>query len=194
MRKLIISLSDIAEFRPLAADIPIERINPYIQEAQQIDLKQLLGDALWLDFLTRFDNSDDSKFNDYQKLLSGTTYTYGNITIEHPGLIGYMVYMTLAKFYANNQINATKYGLVMKSADQSTPIDIKAIQMAITELRSNALALQVDIVKYLTTNGALFPLYVYQDGSALGQTGVKFFDPDKDRNYSRYNGRNINSF
>lgn len=192
MRKLIISPSNIYEFRPLAKDIPADRIMPYIQEAQQIDLKQLLGDALWLDFLNRFDVSADSKYAVYQQLLVGSTYTYGSVTLENPGLIGYMSYMTLARFYANNQISATKYGLVMKLNDQSQPLDAKAVQNAITELRSNALALQNDIVKFLTANGTSFPLYVYQDGSALNQNGAKFFDLESTGPY--YNGRTLTSF
>ena len=192
MRKLIISPSNIVEFRPLAKDIPADRIMPYIQEAQQIDLKQLLGDALWLDFLNRFDVTADSKYADYQKLLVGSTYTYGTITLENPGLIGYMCYMTLARLYANNQISATKYGLVQKLNDQSQPLDAKAVQNAITELRSNALALQVDIIKFLSTNGTLYPLYAYQTGAAQGQNGAKFFDLNDSGN--PYNGRTLNSF
>jgi hypothetical protein len=186
MKKLIISPTNILEFRPIAKSIPVERIVPYIAEAQQIDLKKLLGDALWLDFLTRFDNSVDSKYADYQKLLVGSTYTYGNITLENPGLIGYLSYMTLARFYANNQISATKYGIVQKLNEQSEQLDAKAIQNAITELRSNALALQTDIVKFLNTNGTLYPLYAYQDGAALGQNSAKFFDLNDNgvRNYT----------
>ena len=192
MRKLIIAPTNIYEFRPLAKDIPSDRILPYIQEAQQLDLKQLLGDALWLDFLTRFDQSLDAKYAAYQELLVGSIYTYGEIQIENPGLIGYMSYMTLARFYANNQVNATKYGLVQKLNDQSQPLDSKAVQAAITELRSNALALQVDIVKFLTNNGASFPLYTYSNGAALGQNGAMFFDPDNGN--SRANGRTLTSF
>jgi hypothetical protein len=191
--KLLITQDTIKEFRPLSDGIPADRISFCIQEAQQFDLKRLLGDALYVDFLLRFDNNGDSKYAAYQDLLNGKSYTYGNISIEHPGLIGYMVYSTLVRLYNNNQINVTPYGLVQKVGDQSTPLDAKAIAIAVAELRSNALALQVDIVKYLTTNGTLYPLYAYQDGSALGQTGVKFFDSTNDR-YGASNGRTLTSF
>lgn len=191
--KLLISIANISEFRPLSKNIPSDRITPYIQEAQQFDLKRLLGDALYLDFLTKFDQSGDPKYTSYQNLLNGVMYTYSQQTLEHPGLIGYLSYSTLVRFFNNNHINATKYGLVQKDNDQSTPLDFRAVAAAVAELRSNALAFQVDIIKYLTTNGTLYPLYAYQDGSALGMTGVKFFDPDDNRS-SAANGRTLTSF
>ena len=192
-QKLLISIQNIADFRPLSKDIPQDRITPYIMEAQRFDLKKLLGDALYVDFLAKFDASGDPQYNNYQALLNGGSYTYGTLTLENPGLIGYLAYSTLVRFYNNNQINATKYGLVSKNnGDQSQPLDFKAIAVAVAELRSNALAFQADIVKYLSANGTLFPLFNYADGSALGQTGVKFFDPNND-NYGTQNGRTLTS-
>lgn len=175
--KLLITIENMKEFRPMSAGIPQDRINPYIQEAQQFDLKRLLGDALYLDFMTKFDSLDPMA-PAYQTLLNGTTYAYGPQTLEHPGLIGYLSYMTLARFFNNNQVNATKYGITTKTSEGSEQLDWKAIAAAVADLRSNALALQVDIRKFLLVNGASYPLFTYQDGSALGQTGVKFFDPD----------------
>jgi hypothetical protein len=191
--KLLISVSNISEFRPMAKEIPADRITPYIQEAQQFDLKRLLGDPLYLDFLAKFDSSVDPQYTNYQNLLNGVNYTYGNLTLANPGLIGYLSYSTLVRFYNNNQINATRYGLVQKTNDQSQPLDWKAIAVAVAELRSNALAFQEDIIKYLMANASSFPLYAYQDGSALGQTGVKFFDLNSD-NYPAQNGRTLTSF
>lgn len=192
-QKLLISFSNIADFRPMSKEIPQERITSYIQEAQQFDLKKLLGDALYLDFITNFDNSGHAQYTNYQNLLNGVNYTYGTQTLEHPGLIGYLSYMTLVRIYNNNQINVTKFGLTRKNnGDQSTPLDVKEIAVAVAELRSNGLALQNDIVKYLTTNGTLFPLYAFQDGSALNQMGVKFFDLNNDR-YGASNGRTLTS-
>lgn len=191
--KLIISIENIYEFRPLAKDIPTDRILPYIREAQQYDLKQLLGDALYVDFLSRYDQTLDSMYTAYQELLNGKNYVSGTITIEHPGLIRYMAYSTLARFYNNNQINAVKYGLVQKLGEQSQQLDTKAVQSAIAELRSNALSEQADIIKFLNANGTTYPLFAYNDGSALGQNGARFFDPDEG-NRSGYNGRTLTSF
>lgn len=177
--KLLISTDNMKEFRPLAADIPASRILPYIQEAQQFDLKRLLGDPFYLDFLLRFDNSADGKYADYQLLLLGTSYTYNGQTYEHPGLLGYLSYMTLARFFRNNSINATKYGLVQKRVEQSEPIDWRALEGAVQELRANAINLQVDILQYLRAHQAdKFPLFAMADPSVQDDTSVKFIDLD----------------
>lgn len=176
--KLIITLQNMKEFRAFSEDIPEARILPYIQEAQQLDLKRLLGAPLYVDFLGKYDNSIDPMYSAYQDLLKGKNYTYGQTTVEHPGLIGYLSYCALARFYGNNQINITKFGMVQKMGDQSQALDAAAIASAVSELRANALALQHEIIQYLYTNGTTYPLYNYQDGSAMGQTGARFFDPD----------------
>lgn len=176
--KLIISVENLKEFRPLSEDIPPVRINPFIQEAHQIDLKNLLGGALYVDLLAKFDNSGASEYAAYKQLIDGLSYTSGGVTLEHPGLVGFLCYSALARFYANNQINVTKFGIVNKTNDQSTPVEYKVIQASIEEMRSNALALRVDIIKYLQANPTSYPLFSYADGSLSDDLGVKFFDPD----------------
>lgn len=192
--KLIITIENIRAVRPLAKDIPVERINPYIEEAHKFELKKLLGDPFYLDFIEKFDVSGDPNYAVYQELLNGSNYMYGAISIQHPGLVPYMCYHSLARFYNNNQINATRYGLTQKNNEQSEQLDPKIVQSAIAELRANALADQADVIKFLTTKGAVYPLYFFQDGSALGQSGVKFFDPDRPRNSRTQNGRTLISW
>lgn len=191
MKKFVITIDNIREFRPIAKTIDATRIGSYIQEAQQIDLKQLLGDALYLDFMTKFDDSTQgATYTAYQELLKGKTYTYGGRSIEHPGLIGFLAYSALARFFANNQINATSFGVVQKDWEGSTPIDAKTLQMTITEIRSNALAFKADIEKFLSSNPTTYPLYA-PDESAPGN-GPMFFDPDNDTLYHR-SGRTLES-
>lgn len=190
--KQLITIDNIMEFRPIAEAIPQGRILPYIAEAQLHDLRPLLGDALYLDFMNRYDNNADSKYTVYQELLNGKDYSYGGQTLNYPGLIPFLVYFTLARFYVNNPINVTRFGITQKKDQDSDPVDPRVLTNAVAELRSIGLAYQADIVKFLTTNGTSYPLYNYQDGSALGQTGVKFFDPDNGRGSS--NGRTLKSF
>lgn len=187
--KLLINLANIREWRPIATQIPADRINPYIQEAQQFDLKQLLGDALYADFLAKYDVSGDPQYANYQALLKGGTYTYGAVTLENPGLIPFLVYMTLARFYNNNQVNATRYGLVSKLAEESEAVDWRGIAAAVAELRANARAFADDLTKFLGTMQTSYPLFNRRtDGGPMEGGGVKFFDPD-DTNDLTGNGR-----
>jgi hypothetical protein len=188
--KQLITIDNIREFRPMAKTIDPARILPYIQEAQQIDLKQLLGDALYLDFYTKYDATGDPSYAAYQLLLKGTTYSYGGRTVEHPGLIGFLVYSALARFMPNNQVNATSFGVVQKNWEGSEAIDANMMRQVVTELRSNALAFKADIEKYLSSNPTIFPLYAPSDGSF--NNGPMFFDPDNDQTYHR-SGRTTES-
>ena len=57
--KLLLTIDDIAKYRPASEGIPVERINPYIQEAQEIDLCTVIGQVLYADFLAKFDQTGD---------------------------------------------------------------------------------------------------------------------------------------
>ncbi len=192
MKKLIITIDNIREFRPLPASMQAARILPYIQEAQQIDLKNLLGDALYLDFMTKFDDSaQGATYTAYQDLLNGKSYSYAGQNVEHPGLVGFMAYSALARFFANNQVNATSFGVVQKEWEGSTPVSSDMIRQTVTELRSNALALRADIEKYLTANSTTYPLWAPKDGPVTN--GAMFFDPD-DEQMKAANGRDLISW
>jgi hypothetical protein len=189
--KYIITIENLAAYRPTSKQIPADRINPYIQEAQQFDLKRLLGDPLYLDFLNYYDNTA-AQYEKYRDLLNGKQYTIATLTYDHPGLIGFLCYMTLARFYNNNQVNATKYGLVTKLGEGSEPLDWKAIATAVAELRSNATALTADIIRYIVNNSASFPLF-NQVNRPDPDLGVRFFDPDDINAPGPGSGRTLNS-
>lgn len=188
--KLLITIENIKEFRPLSASLPAARLQPYIQEAQQLDLKRLLGNALYYDFMTNYDNVS-ATYDKYRDLLNGKAYTYAGNTVEHPGLTGYLSYCTLARFMANNQVNATSFGVVQKDWDGSTPVDAQTIRQVVSELRSNALALEDDIRNFLSANATTYSLWA-PDGPSPN-TGAMFFDPD-DAQAQASNGRTLISW
>ena len=188
--KLLITRDNIREFRPLPKSMEPARILPYIQEAQQLELKRLLGDAFYLDFMTNYDNASVT-YDKYRDLLNGKTYSYGGNTIEHPGLTGFLAYHTLAKFINNNQVNATSFGVVVKEWEGSKPVESASIRQVVTELRSNALALQADIEKFLSANASTYPLWA--PTGPVPASGAMFFDPDDD-NRQAANGRDLISW
>lgn len=190
MKKLIITVDNIKEFRPLPNQLAPARILPYIMEAQQIDLKQLLGDALFLDFMTNYDNVS-ATYDKYRDLLNGKTYSYGGQSIEHPGLVGFLAYSTLVRFTLNNQVNSTSFGVVQKEWEGSTPVSGDVLRQTVAELRSNALALKADIEKYLSANSTAYPLWAPQDSPVTN--GAMFFDPDNE-NMKAANGRDLISW
>jgi hypothetical protein len=173
--KQLITIEDIIKFRPISKDIPPERINPYIQEAQRIDVGQLLGRALYYDFVSKFDVTGDAMYTAYQELLNGIAYAINGRTYNYEGLSPCLSYFSLARFCENNPINVTKYGLVAKLDDSSTSLDPLIIKQAITGLRSVAIQYQTDVEQFLVDKASTYPLFASAESISTNKTGVKFF-------------------
>lgn len=167
--KLLISIEDIKNYRPMA-DIIQTRIDPYIQEAQMNDLKPFLGEPLYRDILT----NTSSTLN--QELLYGKNYIdESGYTIVFNGLVPMLVYYSLARIISNNQINITSFGAVQKVNQSSTPLDIATIKMQVTELRANALSYQTEVKKFLDYYLSAYPLWSYNKACEVQGSGLKFF-------------------
>lgn len=175
--KILITKQHLDEFRPISGFIDIDRINPYIQEAQSFDLKQLLGPALFVDFMAKYDNDGlGAIYTAYQNLLKGSTYTVSGRTYEHPGLIGFLVYCTLARFYNGQQTNVTRYGLVGLQGEGMTPLDARAVAAEVAQLKANALSFAEEIRDFLAANASTYPLYSSVNDMTIGGNGAMFFD------------------
>jgi hypothetical protein len=163
------------------ANIPPDRIEAFIYEAQQQDLRPVLNDALYTDFMTDQINggtgtSGLTTHSDYNILLAGEVYTYGGRQIEFPGLKPLIAYHTLARFVQNNPINIVSYGIVIKTGDKSAKVDQTAINNLYAELRAIAVGYAKETRKYLYNNVARFQLYGYNYGARdINSGGVRFF-------------------
>jgi hypothetical protein len=174
--KYIISKSDILIYRP-TADLDDDRIKPYILEAQRLDLRPVLNDALYYDFVNEFDDSGDDMYANYLLLLNGTTYVYQGNTIQFDGVKPMLAYYALARFVTANQTNITRFGLTVKTTQQSTPADGMAIKTLVNELRSAAIGYQTQVIQYLTEKSSTFTLYPLGGDSTQSarKTSFNFF-------------------
>lgn len=174
--KRLINVDDITKYRPASKAIPLERLDPFISEAQEIDLMQVLGESLHYDFMSKFDTGV-AESTKYQELLNGKVYTPpGQQPIEFNGLKPMLVYFTLARFYQNNPINVTRFGLTQKVNEESTPLDARSLSVAVDEVRSIGINYQTRVVKFLSDNATTYPLFGYSKKEILNTGGVKFFD------------------
>lgn len=170
----LISKTDIKEYRP-TADLPNERIDVYIEEVQKSEMRYLLGEPLYYDFITKYSDSGDPMYNNYQNLLNGTTYTYNSETIEFFGLKPMLVYYTLARFVVQNPVNLTRYGVVQKTNNNSQPLEVSQIRMVETSLKGEAVRYQNDAEKYLLENNTTYPLYNKRLSKPVNSSSFKFF-------------------
>jgi len=176
--KILITVEDVAKFRPTSKGIPIERLAPFIKEAQVLDLADVLGDTLFTDFMSKFNVTADSMYQPYQDLLNGKNYTPAGMTspIEFDGLRPMLVYYSLARFYENNQFNATSFGMVKKNNEFSEPMTAQEIQSAADYMRSAAIVYERRVKKFLNDNVSTYPLFATSNKQENSSLGVKFFD------------------
>ena len=106
----LINLSDIQEYKPVSSNISsINRIEPYIMEAQDLDIKPFLGDDLYYALI---EGKADAK---YLLIIEGGSYENANgNTIYFEGLRPALCYFAYARLIENNPLHVTAFGVVKK--------------------------------------------------------------------------------
>jgi hypothetical protein len=171
----LITLSDFAEYRHITANInEVARLDPFIIEAQLMDLKPVLGSYLYDDFIK---NISQSK---YTELLNGKEYTNtdGKL-IRYHGVKPVLVYYTYARLLANDNYRSTPTGFVKKLNDYSEHIDSgsneKTLNRLITQARSSAISYQQEMIDFLNEYDTIYDLWNYSTSgtSPLNMSGCK---------------------
>lgn len=113
--------------RPIG-NVADDKLNAFITEAEQLHIKPILGDEL---FLKLQEESETEKKNpDLQMLLSGGTYIVNEGTAsEKPrtfsGLKVAISYFVYAQNLMVGDIESTRYGMVIKNGDFSNHVSSK---------------------------------------------------------------------
>lgn len=182
MRNLI-TYEEISQLaRPCTTDR--EMAEAMIAEAQRVELKPRLGDALYLNLIGRddlatlidgggaFDNYDlildaapdavatHSDWDRYRLLLNGGQWTdrCGNTHLL-TGLKTTLAYYALARIVRDGNIQATTYGAVIKDDQYSVDSERAERQRQYRELFSQADSYMAEAINYLTSNCKDFPEY-----------------------------------
>lgn len=171
-KRILITLADIKRYRP-TAELDGSRWEPFAEEAQDQELRPVLGDGLYYDFMEEWHDSGDDMFTHYTNLLNGIAYTYNGQTVYFDGVKPFLVYHTLARFIQNNSTHVTRFGVVTKVVAQSTPADAQTIRQIVNEMKSNGETYKAQISQYLLTNQSTFTLYIGSNSSS--NTSFNFF-------------------
>jgi hypothetical protein len=164
----IITIQDIKEVRPLAQLDP-QRVDPYITEAQENDLRPIMGDAFFYDLITNIETTK------YRELLKGKTYTKDGYTIFFPGLKPMLCYFALARIVQNNAVNITSFGITQKNIEGSQPVDQRLIGALVTELKDVANSYQTRLIDFVSENQTTYPLFNVSSGKDETEFGLNFF-------------------
>jgi hypothetical protein len=154
----LVSKADVDEYKYIADSIRNSTIWPqFVSEAQLLDVKAWLGDALLLELVAECEACSYSTEN--EKLLAGGSYTYGSDTYYFQGLRACIIYYAFARFVNRSSVNFTAAGVVIKDSDFSTPATSKDIQRIETEARLTADAIKCEIITFLNRNSDDYPLW-----------------------------------
>ena len=129
------------------------RIETRIEEAQIKDIKAVLGDALYWDFVNNITLAK------YVLLLNGGTYTNKeNNAVEFAGVKKALAYYAYARIIESD-IQVTRYGAVQKKTDFSEPIPTTVIARASAQNISMAVVYMNEVASFLDKTKADYPLW-----------------------------------
>jgi hypothetical protein len=160
----LITKYDLDGYKYIADSVRSSSIWPqFVSEAQMLDVKPWLGDALLNELVTQESTNPSSYSALNLTLLNGGSYVYQTHTYLFQGLKACIMYYAFGRFTNRSSFNYTAAGIVVKDSDLSTPVSDKVIQRLETESRLTAEAIKDEITLYLTRNYASYPLW--QSGS-----------------------------
>ena len=151
----LINITDFTENKYLTQNLDDGDIDPVISEAQEFDIKPVLGAALFYDFMNNLNTTK------YLELFNGKVYTPNGSAnpIEFKGLKMVLKYYVYARLLVSNGVKSTNSGFVQKTLENSTVISGTKQTQMIAQTRSGAKAYEDDMRAYLSNYSDIYPLF-----------------------------------
>lgn len=167
MQQYLITTDELRSLtRDMSQHVDKTRIEVYIRESENIDIKSALGDALFLDVKEYPDKYNDLLYGCVYENRCGTKKTFSGLRIA-------LAYYTYARIVKNGDSNVTRYGLVNKDSEYSSRPDIKEKILAYNDAFSVANMYLKECVAYLNENKEKIPLYNGNGGIKANKTVYK---------------------
>lgn len=164
--KNLITYEDISQLaRPCSTDR--DMAEAMIAEAQRVELKPRLGDALYLKLM------EDEPEDRFDLLLNGGVWEddCGNHLLT--GVKTALAYYALARITRDGNIQVTTYGSVLKDDQYSAEAERTERQRQYRELFSQADTYMAETLTYLVKNCRIFPEYKARGKMRSNRTTIK---------------------
>lgn len=160
-KKIILKITDAQEYASISHNK--EEFEILALNAQETDLRELLGDALYYVLYNDLDANGAPQNEPYIKLVNGITYTYDGDTIEYFGLKPFLTFVWLAYNVRGEGDNkVTNYGNALLGDDPQSYLT-KTSKSERDELNSTYMkrvtSYRNNIVQYLNDNDTEFPTW-----------------------------------
>jgi len=159
---LLIGKSDFEPYLQVSVNLKDERhLAPHILQAQNLDIKPVLGNALYTDLVKNYTDTN------YQELLNGGEYVKDGKTLSFQGLKAAIASYSYARYiYARNAVD-TPFGMVTKTSDYTTAVDAKTLTQVANFARNSGEHYLQEVVAYLNDNTDEFPLWTGSCGNRM---------------------------
>lgn len=152
----IITIDDVREIRPITANTNQDHIEPYIIEAQEQELKQLLGQSFYFAFVTDLEGGGSPE---NELLFDGGEYENGNQTWNFRGVKEFLSFAAFARYVIRNNQQVTRFGVVTKVVEESTAVSTAMANQERSDARAVQMSVQREITEFLEANPTDYPLF-----------------------------------
>lgn len=169
MNNNLLTPEQIKYYKDIGKKHDTDKMNPIIQQAQDVELRDYLGMQFYFDVLANKDNPD------YQDLLSGGTFEHKTVTYYQEGLLAMLADLFMARFVLQINTNITPFGATTKLSNDSEPTDRNTLK-DISQMNKEMAGSKWEIIKlYLQENKAVFTKYnTYKDTIQSGERKLRF--------------------
>ena len=150
---MLIDRTDIAAYRELARGVKEDKINPFIQDAERLDLKPLLGSALYFDLVK---NKTADKYVD---LLEPFDFTVNEITYAHVGIKKILSIFSSGRYTLFGSFSDTSFGFVEKNYYDGKPVPFTSKKDVYKYDQQVATQYFAEIALFLDNNKDTYPLW-----------------------------------
>ncbi len=155
---VLITQTEFREEFAMSSNIPNDRINASIIEAQDFDVKPVLGSAFFYLVNSNYNTSPVPVI--YSLLVEGGTYLDCNgDTVAFAGLAKALKYYALARFRKKQIVNDTNFGVVIKRDNYSDSLDFKTLMTTVDDARATGGGYIQEVLTFLNANLADYPLF-----------------------------------
>lgn len=150
---MLITKTDILNYRDISKSVRDDKINPYIKDAERLDLRPLLGELLYRDLV---ENATDQKYLD---LLDENNYSYQGDNYSHGGLKEILSLYAWSRYVMFGSFTDTSFGHVKKKTQDSEPLSYQEKKSIYTQDTQTALTLWGDVERFIIRNSETYPLF-----------------------------------
>ncbi len=150
---LLVNRTDIAEYRQISSTVKDKVLNSFINDAQFVDVQDLLGRDFYNDLIRNF--TDDN----YQTLLNRGDYTYQTVTYTNVGLKAVIVHYAYSRYVLEGSQTDTPFSLVEKLNPDSQPVSDGSKKTRAKSNQQTAFNYWENVIDFLDRNSSDYPLW-----------------------------------